>query len=207
MPFTKAALISWALRFSFSGLMHHSLSSLQGGKQAWLVYRVGWSLANIGAAQEHVCFTLGLTFSTSASSLLRYWASVWGHLIPQLCWSGQFLDNIQPLHQQPLVIAPTTQIQGEPIWSHFLWVWLFCDKLSVFTKLRKWPLFWKPLTTESVHFSSRHFLSIFPVYCLLQHLFLYCFFSSLLCFVIDLNSYCENIFASKPPFFPLCSSS
>lgn len=117
-------------------------------------------------------FTLGLTFFAVAL-LLRYWASVWGHLVPQLCWSGQFLDSIQPLHQQPLVIAPITQTWVEPVWSCFLWGWLFCGRLSVSTELRKRSLFWKPLTTATVPLSSGHFLSTsfvpsFSLYCCFQ---------------------------------------
>lgn len=73
----------------------------------WLVLRVWWSLANVCVIYEEFISPWAL-----CPLYNHYWTSVWGHLVFQLHWSGQFPAKIQPLHYQPLIIAPITQAQN-----------------------------------------------------------------------------------------------
>lgn len=170
------------------------------------MYRVGWSLTNIDAAEDHIHVTLGLTCSPFLS-LLRYWTSDWGHLVPQLCWSGQFLDKIQPLHQQPLVIAPITQSQVESLWSHFLWGWLF-EAILVFSKSWRNDLlsFGRPYPLNVFIYPVA--ISCLPSLCfILFNIFFLIVLSTACCHLQLVYMYIVKIYLhQKPEFFPLSSS-
>ena len=151
-------------------------------------------------------FTLGSVTSLQPL-LLQHETFAWGQL-----GFGQLLIKSQPLHHQPLLIAPVTQTHSSVclglviLGMAFLRWWMLC----VLKQLNKQSCFIWELSTMECFFKSFsiYFLThLMWIYSIFFWNFLFSFLPfKLLSFWIALNSQCEDLFTTKLASFLLSSS-